>query len=71
MKQILIGLTLAASLTAGGAWAEEAPVGRYVTIALPNGDIVVTDTQKGDVKRCTKSEVSGLFHCSIVWTSVK
>jgi hypothetical protein len=71
MKQTLIGLTLIASLTAGVARAEEEPVGRYVTIALPNGDIVVTDTQKGKVKRCIKSQISGLFACDIIWSPVK
>ena len=71
MKQILIGITLAASLTAGGAWAEEEPVGRYVTIALPSGDIVVTDTQKGKVKRCSKSQIDGAFYCAVIWTPVK
>ena len=71
MKQILIGLTLVASLTAGGAWAEEKPVGRYVTIALPNGDIVITDTQKGAVKRCSKSQISSSFACEVIWTQVR
>ena len=56
MKQILIGLTLAASLTAGGAWAEDEPVGRYTTIAVKteSGEdkILVTDTQRGRLKVC-------------------
>ena len=52
MKQILIGLTLAASLTAGGAWAEEEPVGRYTTIAVGEDKVVVTDTQRGRLRVC-------------------
>ena len=55
MKQALIGLTLAISLTAGGAWAEDepvGPVGRYTTVVLSNGKIVVTDTQLGRVRLC-------------------
>ena len=58
MKQALIGLTLAVSLTAGGAWAEDDPVGRYTTIVHPDsGQIVVTDTQRGRVKICSMHSV--------------
>ena len=58
MKRTLIGLTLAISLTAGGAWAEDDPVGRYTTIVRPDsGQILVTDTQRGRVKICSMQSV--------------
>ena len=59
MKQALIGLTLAISLTAGGARAEDDPdthytklIGRYTTIAVGEDQIVVTDTQRGRLRVC-------------------
>ena len=51
MRLTLTALTIAAALIASGAAADE--VGRYVTIALPNGYIVITDTKEGKVKSCT------------------
>lgn len=51
MRLTLTALTIAAALTASGASADE--VGRYVTIALPNGSIVITDTEEGKVLYCT------------------
>jgi len=61
MKQTLIGLTLAVSLTAGGAWAEDEPVGRYTTIAVGEDKIVVTDTQRGAIKVCFVYKKDGLL----------
>ena len=58
MKATLTGLTLAVSLTAGGAWAEDEPVGRYTTVVLSSGKIVVTDTQLGRVKICYEMDYS-------------
>ena len=50
MKLTLTALTIATALIAGGASADE--VGRYMTIALPNSDIIKTDTKEGKIKSC-------------------
>ena len=51
MKHILTAVFI---ITASGANA----TGRYVTTALPNGDIVITDSNKGNIRKCKWERVS-------------
>jgi hypothetical protein len=58
MKAIL---TVILIIAASGASAE---TGRYVTTALPNGDIVITDSSAARIRKCTWEGLSGSIKTS-------
>ena len=63
MKAIL---TVIFIIAASGASAQP---GRYVTTALPNGDIVITDSVAARIRKCTWERPEG-YACSD-WRSVR
>ena len=58
MKAIL---TVILIIAASGANAQ---IGRYVTTALPNGDIVITDSYAARIRKCTWEGSSEGYACS-------
>lgn len=58
MKAIL---TVILIIAASGANAQ---IGRYVTTALPNGDIVITDSKVPRIRKCTWEGSSEGYACS-------